>query len=69
MLTRWTGTEPFSKLEEAFGPDSLGIIVVKDLEPQFVELRRKLLSYSSYLANLPQTELRGCLWSPYLFPR
>ncbi|KAF4550563.1 Hypothetical protein D9617_16g013510 [Elsinoe fawcettii] len=51
------GTVPFSKLEEAFGPDSLGIIVVKDLVPEFIELRRRLLSYSSYLANLPASEL------------
>lgn len=51
------GTVPFELLEEAFGPDSLGIIVVKDLAPQFVELRRRLLSYSSYLANLPAEEL------------
>ncbi|KAF2148547.1 Clavaminate synthase-like protein [Myriangium duriaei CBS 260.36] len=51
------GTVPFSVLEEAFGPDSLGIIVVKDLVPQFIELRRRLLSYSSYLANLSSAEL------------
>ncbi|KAG8623462.1 hypothetical protein KVT40_008438 [Elsinoe batatas] len=51
------GTIPFAKLEEAFGPDSLGIIVVKDLAPQFIELRKRLLSYSSYLANLPAAEL------------
>ncbi|TKX24989.1 hypothetical protein C1H76_2766 [Elsinoe australis] len=51
------GTVPFSKLEDAFGPDSLGIIVVKELAPKFVELRRQLLSYSSYLANLPASEL------------
>lgn len=48
---------PFSALEEAFGPDSLGIIVVRDLEPKFAELRKRLLSYSSYLANLPDAEL------------
>ncbi|PNS18191.1 hypothetical protein CAC42_7560 [Sphaceloma murrayae] len=51
------GTVPFEKLEEAFGPDSLGIIVVRDLDPTFIELRRRLLSYSSYLANLPASEL------------
>lgn len=51
------GTVPFSKLEEAFGPDSLGIIVVRDLAPQFAELRRRLLSYSSHLASLPAEEL------------
>lgn len=44
-------------LEDAFGPASLGIIVVRDLPQEFVELRRKLLSLSSYLANLPDSEL------------
>lgn len=51
------GTVTFSALEEAFGADSLGIIVVKDLPARFVELRRRLLSYSSRLANLPADEL------------
>lgn len=44
-------------LEDAFGPDSLGIIIVRDLPEQFAELRRSLLTYSSYLANLPAHEL------------
>ncbi|KAF2720221.1 Clavaminate synthase-like protein [Polychaeton citri CBS 116435] len=44
-------------LEQAFGPDSLGIIIVKDLPAQFIELRRNLLSLASYLANLPAEEL------------
>ena len=48
---------PFASLEEAFGPSSLGIIIVKDLPSRFVELRHKLLSYASYLANLPSEEL------------
>ncbi|KAJ4292468.1 hypothetical protein N0V90_009130 [Kalmusia sp. IMI 367209] len=47
----------FSQLEEAFGPSSLGIIVVKDLPSKFHELRHRLLSYSSALANLPKKEL------------
>ncbi|KAH7138652.1 hypothetical protein B0J11DRAFT_22074 [Dendryphion nanum] len=51
------GNIEFSTLEDAFGPESLGIIVVKDLPSQFHELRAKLLSYSSALANLPQDEL------------
>ncbi|KAL1296614.1 hypothetical protein AAFC00_000105 [Neodothiora populina] len=46
-----------TQLEEAFGPDSLGIIVVSGLPSDFVTLRKRLLSYSSYLANLPATEL------------
>lgn len=47
----------FSLLEDAFGPASLGIIVVKDLPSKFHELRHRLLSYSSALGNLPQNEL------------
>lgn len=52
---------PFASLEEAFGPSSLGIIIVKDLPSRFAELRHKLLSYASYLANLPSEELGTCL--------
>jgi isopenicillin N synthase-like dioxygenase len=51
------GTVPFETLEAAFGPDSLGILVVRDLPKNFPELRRNLLSYSSYLANLPKDHL------------
>ncbi|KAI9751035.1 MAG: hypothetical protein M4579_006210 [Chaenotheca gracillima] len=51
------GTVPFSALEEAFGETSLGIIIVRDLPPEFVALRRSLLSSASYLANLPSSEL------------
>ncbi|KAH0363489.1 Clavaminate synthase-like protein, partial [Aureobasidium melanogenum] len=52
-----SGSVPFEALEDAFGPDSLGIIVVRDLPSEFVTMRKALLSYSSYLANLPQAEL------------
>lgn len=48
---------PFEQLEAAFGPSSLGILLVKDLPEKFAELRLNLLSYSSYLANLPKEEL------------
>ncbi|KAJ0159864.1 hypothetical protein CTA2_8978 [Colletotrichum tanaceti] len=51
------GTIPFEKLVEAFGPDSLGILVVKDVPPEFPQLRRQALSYASYLGNLPEDEL------------
>lgn len=51
------GAVTFESLENAFGPDSLGIIVVKDLPSEFIDLRLNLLSYSSYLANLPEAEL------------
>ncbi|RDW73056.1 clavaminate synthase-like protein [Coleophoma cylindrospora] len=47
------GSVSFSTLEEAFGPDSLGVIIVKDIPASFQELRHRLLSYSSYLGNLP----------------
>ncbi|PQE03266.1 Clavaminate synthase protein [Rutstroemia sp. NJR-2017a BBW] len=51
------GNVSFSTLEEAFGPDSLGIILVKNVPQEFVELRHRLLSYSSYLGNLPEFRL------------
>lgn len=51
------GDVSLETLEEAFGPDSLGIIIVRDLPEQFVELRKNLLSLSSYLANLPDEAL------------
>ncbi|KAL3423516.1 hypothetical protein PVAG01_05263 [Phlyctema vagabunda] len=48
-----SGDVSFSTLEQAFGPESLGIIIVKDVPAKFIELRHRLLSYSSYLGNLP----------------
>nr|POF22099.1 hypothetical protein CFP56_36186 [Quercus suber] len=49
---------PEDKVEHlAFGPESLGVIIVRELPEQFADLRRKLLSLSSYLANLPEMEL------------
>jgi hypothetical protein len=56
-LTEVQGNVSFSTLEEAFGPDSLGILLVKDVPSEFVELRHRLLSYSSYLGNLPAHSL------------
>lgn len=53
------GTVPFSTLEAAFGPASLGIILVKGLPSRYSDLRHRLLSYSSYLASLPREELGG----------
>lgn len=47
----------FEALCNAFGPDSLGILVVKDVPPDFARLRHHLLSYSSYLGNLPKSQL------------
>lgn len=61
MLTRadriTTGSVSLEALSEAFGPDSLGILVVKDVLPEFARLRHHLLSYSSYLGNLPKSQL------------
>lgn len=51
------GSVSLETLEQAFGPSSFGIIIVRDLPRRFVELRRQLLSMSSYLANLPDSEL------------
>lgn len=51
------GNISLESLEQAFGPDSLGIILVKDLPSHFAALRSKLLSLSSCLANLPAEEL------------
>ncbi|KAL1843504.1 hypothetical protein VTJ49DRAFT_1375 [Mycothermus thermophilus] len=51
------GTVSLDALKEAFGPDSLGILLVKDVPPEFHSLRHHLLSYSSYLGNLPKSQL------------
>jgi isopenicillin N synthase-like dioxygenase len=51
------GAVSFQTLEEAFGPSSLGIIIVRGLPTEFSSLRHNLLSYASYLANLPVEEL------------
>jgi hypothetical protein len=66
LLTNILGNVSFSTLEEAFGPDSLGIIIVKDVPPEFKQLRHRLLSYSSYLGNLPGFRLG--MFAP-LFPK
>ncbi|KAI9682218.1 MAG: hypothetical protein M1817_000272 [Caeruleum heppii] len=47
----------FPTLHDAFGPTSLGILIVKDLPPEYPVLRTRLLSLASYLGNLPQEEL------------
>ncbi|KAJ5712923.1 uncharacterized protein N7483_010104 [Penicillium malachiteum] len=53
------GTVSFNTLTAAFGPSSLGIIVVKDLPPHFAELRAQVLSNASYLAALSDKELES----------
>lgn len=51
------GSVPLETLQEAFGPESLGILIVRDIPEEFADLRRRALSYSSYLGNLPKSEL------------
>ncbi|TQS31428.1 hypothetical protein Golomagni_08289, partial [Golovinomyces magnicellulatus] len=51
------GNISFETLQEAFGPDSLGILIVKDVPQDFPQMRHLALSYASYLGNLPQNEL------------
>lgn len=60
-----TGVVSFDTLTEAFGPSSLGIIIVKDLPPEFVQLRAQVLSNASYLAALSNSELGDALFSQY----
>ncbi|KAL6245881.1 hypothetical protein RBB50_007034 [Rhinocladiella similis] len=52
-----SNTIPSSTLTSAFGPDSLGILVVKDLPSSFTHLRSRVLSNSSRLAHLPASTL------------
>ena len=52
-----TGAVSFETLQQAFGPDSLGILVVRDVPKEFPQLRHLALSYASYLGNLPKEEL------------
>ncbi|KAI0178954.1 Clavaminate synthase-like protein [Hypoxylon sp. FL1284] len=52
-----SGNISFETLQEAFGPESLGILVVKDVPDEFPRLRHELLSYASYMGNLPEAEL------------
>lgn len=52
-----TDNIPFSTLLQAFGPDSLGILLVSDLPPHFTALRTQVLSNSSHLAALPSHKL------------
>ncbi|KAM0455350.1 hypothetical protein ACHAPV_000648 [Trichoderma viride] len=51
------GNVSFETLQQAFGPDSLGILVVKNVPEEFAQLRHVALSYGSYLGNLPKEEL------------
>ncbi|CAN3360226.1 hypothetical protein DICA4_D22298 [Diutina catenulata] len=48
---------PHETLNEAFGPQSLGILIVKDLPESFHQLRRSVLESAQALAKLPKEEL------------
>ncbi|EER30509.1 conserved hypothetical protein [Candida tropicalis MYA-3404] len=52
------GLDP-QTLNNSFGPDSLGIIVVKDLPLDYLKLREKVLTNASKLANLPKSILKS----------
>ncbi|KAG7193782.1 uncharacterized protein KQ657_000475 [Scheffersomyces spartinae] len=49
--------DDLSRLKQAFGPDSLGIIIVKHQDPHIASLRNIVLLNASKLANLPPTKL------------
>lgn len=59
MIVPEPGLVDFDLLEAAFGPSSLGIIVVSDLPSKFISLRRRVLSYASHLGNLAAEELES----------
>lgn len=48
---------PASVLEEAFGPNSLGILLVSGLSPEYAQLRQTVLDNARALANLPPAQL------------
>jgi hypothetical protein len=51
-----SGSVSDETLQEAFGPESFGILVVKDVPDEFKGLRHKLLSYASYMGNLNEED-------------
>ncbi|KAI1819769.1 hypothetical protein F4861DRAFT_112895 [Xylaria intraflava] len=53
-----SGNVSFETLQEAFGPESLGILVVKDVPAEFPALRHRLLSYASWMGNLSENDFR-----------
>ncbi len=53
------GVVAFETLIAAFGPSSLGILVVTDLPPTFPSLRSRVLTSSSSLAALPPSILES----------
>ncbi|KAG7894944.1 hypothetical protein KL905_000181 [Ogataea polymorpha] len=49
---------PTEKLIDAFGKDSLGILLVKDLPKEYHDLRKKVLTQVSYLTRLDKQSLQ-----------
>lgn len=47
----------YATLNDAFGPDSLGIILVKNIDPRFPALREKVFRAISALAHLSSDQL------------
>lgn len=59
----------FDTLEEAFGPESLGVLIVNGLPSEYVQLREEVLSSGSYLAALPEVELGKSNKFTFAFPK
>ncbi len=53
------GGRLLQKIQNAFGPDGLGLLEITDLPPDMVELRQRLLPMAADLANLPPEELQA----------
>lgn len=60
------GSISFGTLQEAFGPDSLGILVVKDVPAEFPALRHHLLSYASWMGNLSEKDFGTIIIRTYI---
>ena len=56
----------FSKFEEAYNDDGLGIILVNDI-PGFPEKRQRLLPLAQKLANLPKSVLDSLETPEYFY--
>ncbi|KAI0434941.1 hypothetical protein F5Y09DRAFT_327890 [Xylaria sp. FL1042] len=51
-----SGNVSMQTLQEAFGPESLGILIVKGVPAEFPTLRHQLLSYASWMGNLSEKD-------------
>ena len=55
LIEEAPSTELFEKIKTAYGPDGLGLLVVKGV-PEFLEKRRRMLPLIHTFANLPKEE-------------